>query len=193
MTDVALVPAVCYPVYPAVAARGPLSRDGVTIDPGGSYVFRHEPSHDPARLQMFHMRELIRIGDPTEVLAWRDRWAQRGLELLRCLGLDAADDVASDPFFGRTGRMLAASQREQALKIEVNVHIAGPTPTAVASFNFHQDHFATMHGMTRADGGEVNTACFGFGHERVVIALLKTHGFEPETWPDAVRKELWIP
>ena len=48
-----------------------------------------------------------------------------------------------------------------------------------------------MHGMTRADGGEVNTACLGFGHERVVIALLKTHGFDPETWPDAVRDELW--
>jgi seryl-tRNA synthetase len=191
MTDVALVPAVCYPVYAAVAARGPLGRDGVTIDPGGSYVFRHEPSHDPARLQMFHMRELVRIGDPTEVLEWRDRWAQRGLELLRCLGLDASGDIASDPFFGRTGRMLAASQREQALKIEVLVHIAGPTPTAVASFNFHQDHFANMHGMTSADGGDVNTACLGFGHERVVIALLKTHGFDPGTWPDAVRDELW--
>lgn len=191
MTDVALVPAVCYPVYAAVAARGPVPAEGITIDPGGSYVFRHEPSHDPARLQMFHMRELIRIGDPADVLAWRDRWAQRGLELLRCLGLEAAGDVASDPFFGRTGRMLAASQREQALKIEVLVEIAGPTPTAVASFNFHQDHFATMHGMTRSDGGEVNTGCLGFGHERVVLALLKTHGFDPETWPDAVRQELW--
>ena len=39
-------------------------------------------------------------------------------------GLDAGYDVAADPFFGRSGRMLAASQREQALKVEILVQIA---------------------------------------------------------------------
>ena len=46
--------------------------------------------------------------------------------LLRGLGLDADFDVAADPFFGRGGRMLAASQREQALKFEILVQIARP-------------------------------------------------------------------
>lgn len=191
MTELVLVPAVCYPIYPAVAARGPMAPGGVTIDPGGSYVFRHEPSDDPARLQMFHMRELVRMGEPETVAAWRDEWLQRGLDLLRGLGLDASYDVAADPFFGRSGRMLAASQREQALKVEILVQIAGPTPTAVASFNYHQSHFATMHGLTRADGGEVHTACLGFGHERIVLALLRTHGLDVDSWPAEVRGELW--
>jgi seryl-tRNA synthetase len=191
MTELVLVPAVCYPIYPAIAARGPLPPGGVTIDPGGSYVFRHEPSDDPARLQMFHMRELIRIGEPETVAAWRDEWLQRGLDMLRRLGLDAGYDVASDPFFGRSGRMLAASQREQALKVEILVQIAGPTPTAVASFNYHQSHFANMHGLTRSDGGEVHTACLGFGHERIVLALLRTHGLDVDAWPAGVRRELW--
>lgn len=191
MTELVLVPAVCYPIYPAVAARGPLPTGGVTIDPGGSYVFRHEPSDDPARLQMFHMRELVRMGEPEIVAAWRDEWLQRGLDLLRGLGLDASYDVAADPFFGRSGRMLAASQREQALKVEILVQIAGPTPTAVASFNYHQSHFATMHGLTRTDGGEVHTACLGFGHERIVLALLRTHGLDVDSWPAEVRGELW--
>lgn len=191
MTELALVPAVCYPVYPTIAARGPVPAAGITVDPGGSYVFRHEPSDDPARLQMFHMRELIRIGDPDDVAAWRDAWLQRGLGLLRGLGLDAAPDVASDPFFGRSGRMLAASQREQALKVEILVQIAGPSPTAIASFNCHQGHFATMHGLVRSDGGEVHTACLGFGHERIVLALLRTHGLDPAGWPVAVRTQLW--
>jgi seryl-tRNA synthetase len=191
MTDVVLVPAVCYPVYPAVAARGPLPPGGVTIDPGGSYVFRHEPSGDPARLQMFHMRELVRIGEPETVAAWRDSWRDRSLELLRGIGLDARFDVAADPFFGRSGRMLAASQRQQELKFEILVQIAGPEPTAVASFNYHQDHFSSTYGIELADGGAAHTACLGFGHERIVLALLNTHGFDVEAWPEEVRKQLW--
>ncbi len=191
MTDVVLVPAVCYPVYPAVAARGPLPPGGVTIDPGGSYVFRHEPSGDPARLQMFHMRELVRIGEPDTVAAWRDSWRDRSLELLQGIGLDARFDVAADPFFGRSGRMLAASQRQQELKFEILVQIAGPEPTAVASFNYHQDHFSSTYGIELSDGGVAHTACLGFGHERIVLALLNTHGFDVEAWPDEVRTQLW--
>jgi seryl-tRNA synthetase len=191
MTELVLMPAVCYPVYPAVAARGPLPAGGVTIDPGGSYAFRHEPSGDPARLQMFHMRELVRIGEPEVVADWRDAWRDRALELLRGVGLDADFDVAADPFFGRAGKMLAANQRQQQLKFEIQVPIAGPEPTAVASFNYHQDHFGSTYGIALADGGVAHTACLGFGHERIVLALLRTHGFDLDRWPAAVRRELW--
>src|SRR5947208_1647115 len=44
MTDLMLTPAVCYPVYPAIGRRGTLPAGGVTVDPGASYAFRHEPS-----------------------------------------------------------------------------------------------------------------------------------------------------
>jgi seryl-tRNA synthetase len=193
MTDLVLTPAACYPVYPAIAARGPLPPGGITIDAGGSYVFRHEPSGDPARLQMFHQREIVRIGEPDTVAAWRDAWRDRSVELLRAAGLDARFDVASDPFFGRSGRLLARSQRSQALKFEVLVQIAGPEPTAVASFNYHQDYFSSTYGIAMGNGGgRAHTACLGFGLERITLALLRTHGLDVDAWPWAVREELQI-
>ncbi len=190
-TDLVLLPAACYPVYPAVAARGPLPPGGVTVDAGGAYVFRQEPSDDPTRLRMFHQREMVRVGEPETVKAWRDLWRERALELLCGLGLDAADDVAADPFFGRKGRMLATNQREQALKLEVTVPIAGPARTAVASFNYHQEHFASVFGLVTSDGAVAHTACLGFGEERIVLALFRAHGLDPGVWPASVRSRLW--
>ena len=53
--------------------------------------------------------------------------------------------MASDPFFGRGGRMLAVSQRELKLKFEILVPvISEEKPTAVCSFNCHQDHFGKI-------------------------------------------------
>ena len=95
------------------------------------------------------------------------------------LGLDAPLDVADDPFFGRAGRMLAASQREQQLKFELLVSDRRREPTAIASFNYHQDHFA---GDLRDRAGrrrEAHTACLGFGLDRIMLALLRRHGLDP--------------
>lgn len=190
-TDLVLTPAACYPVYPAIAARGKLPAGGMTVDAGGAYVFRNEPSGDPARLQMFHQREVVKLGEPAVVQAWREGWRERALDLLGGLGLEVRFDVASDPFFGRSGRMLKASQREQELKFEILTQIAGPEPTAVASFNYHQDHFASVYGLRCADGSVAHTACLGFGLERITIALLVAHGFDLDAWPAEVGERLW--
>ena len=174
----------------AVAKRGALPANGVCVDAGAGLVFRNEPSGDPARLQMFHQRELVRIGEPETVAAWRDKWRDRAIDILTSIGLDARFDVASDPFFGRTGRLLGKSQREQALKFEVLVPIASPEPTAIASFNYHREHFTGLHGIKMLDGGEAHTACLGFGLERCTVALLRKHGLDPASCPSDVRKVL---
>jgi seryl-tRNA synthetase len=191
ITDLVLTPAACYPVYPAIAMRGPLAAEGVMVDAGAAYVFRHEPSGDPARMQMFHQRELVRIGAQQTVQAWREHWRERAVELLSGLGLDVQLEVASDPFFGRAGRMLAASQKSQQLKFEITAPIAGPERTAVASFNYHQDHFGEAFGIRLEDGSTAHSACLGFGLERITLALLVAHGHASGDWPQAVRGALW--
>lgn len=191
MTDLALVPAACYPVYPALAARGRLGPAGAFVDAGGAWVFRNEPSDDPARRQAFHQHELVRAGEPEPVRAWRDEWAERGLALLRSLGLEVTLQPASDPFFGPRGRMLASSQRQRAMKLELVARIAGPDPAALASFNHHAEHFGLAFGLQLADGSVAHSACVGFGHERIVLALLTAHGFDPAEWPAEVRAQLW--
>lgn len=189
-TDLMLLPAACYPVYPAVAAQGPLEPGGVMLDIGGCWVFRHEPSLDPARRQIFRLHEIVRIGEPDAVQQWRRDWSQRGVELFRDLGLDGHLDGANDPFFGRVGRLLASNQRAEDLKWELLVQIAGPGPTACASFNYHLDHFGEVWDLKLSDGNRAHTACVGFGQDRIVLALLHTHGLDPSDWPALVRARL---
>jgi seryl-tRNA synthetase len=191
VTDIVLTPAACYPLYPVVAARGVLPDVGRLYDLQ-SYCFRREPSKDPARQQMFRMREYVRIGTPEQVTAFRMTWLERGRELISRLALPFEVDVANDPFFGRGGKMLANNQRDQKLKFELLVPIESEEkPTACLSFNYHQDHFGSLWGIKRTDGATAHTACVGFGLERVAIALFKHHGFEVESWPSSVREALW--
>jgi len=189
MTRVVLTPAACYPVYPSFT--GVVPAEGRLVDMQ-NWVFRHEPSPEPTRMQAFRVREFVRVGTPDVVVAWRDLWLKRGVALLESLGLPAKSDVASDPFFGRGGRMLAASQKEQKLKFEVLIPvISEEKPTAVCSFNYHQEHFGKIFDISTPDGAVANTACLGFGMERVVMSLFRTHGFVPSEWPKAVREKLW--
>jgi seryl-tRNA synthetase len=188
MSDVTLTPAACYPVYPWVATS-PLGETGRTVDVCG-YCFRHEPSDDPTRLQSFRMHELVRIGPEPLVAEWHRGWVERGGELLRSVGLETAAVPANDPFFGRGGRMLAANQRSQGLKLERVIPIDTEQPTAIMSINYHQDHFGLDFGIHTEAGEVAHTACLGFGLERVTLALLATHGLDPDRWPTTVRERL---
>lgn len=190
-TQVVMTPAACYPIYPTIAKRGELPKDGCLVDVY-SYCFRHEPSLDPARMQLFRMREYVRIGTPQQVMDFRQLWLDRGQKLMKSLEVPLAIDVANDPFFGRAGKMLAVNQRDQNLKFELLIPITSTEkPTACLSFNYHQDHFGHLWHMKTADGQVAHTACVGFGMERVTLALYKHHGLDSNGWPQTVRNVLW--
>jgi seryl-tRNA synthetase len=192
-TRIALTPAACYPLYPVVARRGPVPASGLVFDLF-SYCFRHEPSIDPARMQMFRQREFVCVGTEDQVIAFRERLIGRSYQLCESLQLPHGLDVANDPFFGRGGRIVADGQREQKLKYEMLIPIHAGTPgTACMSFNYHKDHFAHVWPL-RGEGAELpHTGCCGFGIERMTLALLRHHGLDPAKWPAGVRETLELP
>jgi len=156
------------------------------------YCFRHEPSTDPFRMQAFRQHDYVFLGTPEGARAHRDRWIERGLDVLSGLGLTVTSVVANDPFFGRPGRMLAANQRSEELKYEIvaPVFVEG-RQTAISSSNCHLDHFSRPFDIDTADGQTAHTACFGFGVDRITLALLDHHGTDPAGWPADVRAALW--
>jgi seryl-tRNA synthetase len=188
-TDLVLLPAACYPLYPMLA--GELPEGGRLFDVLGT-CFRREPSDDPARMQSFHMHEFVHVGTPETALAFRDDWLERAQQLMADLGLRVDPVVANDPFFGRVGSMLAANQRESALKFELVATVSSEEqPTAIVSCNCHVDHLTVPFGISSAGGGEAHSACVGFGLERIVLGLFAEHGLDPDRWPRETRKRLW--
>jgi seryl-tRNA synthetase len=190
--DLVLSPASCYPVYPIAALRGPVPADGYLFDVACD-CFRREPSQNLDRLQSFRMREYVRIGTPEQIAEFRDRWMTRAKGIADRLGLSYKVEQASDPFFGRGGKLMAKAQVEQSLKFELLIPVRSvEEPTACMSFNYHRDHFGATWGLKDAAGELSHTGCVAFGMDRLAVAMFATHGIDIATWPAAVREMLQV-
>jgi seryl-tRNA synthetase len=186
-TGLALVSAACHPLF--------ASLQGSTAEPGTLYeltgeCFRHEPSEDPMRLVSFRMREYVRLGTEAEAREHRRRWIEIDQEIFARLELPVDVVPANDPFFGRGGALLAANPIEDEAKYEIVTEIYDGTQTAIASANFHGEHFGGDFGISLPDGSVAQSACVGFGMERIVFALGRRHGFDVASWPAGVRTHL---
>jgi seryl-tRNA synthetase len=181
-----LVSSACHPCYSTLPTVLPES--GALMDIYG-YCFRHEPAVDPARMQAFRQHEYVTVGTPQQAEDHRDSWVRYGMEVLQGLGLAATAVAANDPFFGRAGAMLATNQLDENLKTELTVRLYGELDdgTAVVSSNCHRDHFGSTFGISTANGEVAHSACVGFGMERIALALIRTHGVDPQGWPSDVR------
>jgi seryl-tRNA synthetase len=190
--DLVLSPAACYPVYPLAASRGQVPTEGLIFDVACD-CFRREPSKMLDRLQSFRMREYVCIGSPIQIDAFRRRWMKLAESFADRLGLSWRIDHASDPFFGRGGKLMAVSQVEQELKFELLIPVhSAEQPTACMSFNYHRDHFGSTWNIRTAGGEVAHTGCVAFGIDRLALALFTTHGLELPQWPATVRKALAI-
>lgn len=182
ISDVVLLPAACYPVYPTLEGRE-------LAEPARFHVeatcFRQEASSETGRLRSFRMVELVTAGSPDHCASWREKWLARVEEWLSAAGLRVSVEVADDPFFGPGRKLFQEAQRLQELKFELRVAVSGDTVQAIASANCHKEHFGEVFEFTA--GGEVgHTACTAFGLERIALALINAHGPAVRDWPAGV-------
>lgn len=188
-SSMVLCSSACHPLYPTLTGR--LPGGGRRFDVHGQ-VFRNEPSDDPSRMVAFHQYELVYVGEPEGAERHAEQHLSLALDVLDQLGLAVSVLPATDPFFGRPGRLLASGQLGAGAKIEVCGQTGPGAPvTALASVNRHHDHFAAAFSITTAAGDPAHSTCVGFGMERIALALLWRHGLDCSAWPVPVRAHLW--
>ena len=186
ISDLVLLPAACYPTYATLA--------GQDLDRPAKFAveancFRQEASSETGRLRTFRMVELVTAADEEHCVGWRGRRLDQAAEWLSGLGLKVEIEEADDPFFGAGRKLYQAAQRAQKLKFELRVPVADDLVQAVASANYHKDHFGETFGF-RAGGAVGQTACMAFGLERIALALINAHGPRLGGWPTAVTAAL---
>ncbi|HVV19927.1 MAG TPA: hypothetical protein VHF06_10860 [Pseudonocardiaceae bacterium] len=172
ISDLVLLPAACYPVYRTLADESLAGPRKFAVE---GTCFRQEATSEPGRLRSFRMVEIVTAATEEYCVEWRAHWLERSAGWLRSLGLDVSIDVADDPFFGPGKKLYQAAQRMQELKLELRVPLADGLVQAVASANFHKDHFGEAFAFT-VDGSVGNTSCMAFGLERIALALVHAHG-----------------
>ena len=149
------------------------------------FAFRHEPSIDPARMQSFRMYEFVLVGTPEESVAHRDRWLQIGLDSLphsacRC----AATRPTTRSSAGSAGCSRPTARRRAQVRGDHRPHrrqahrdLLGELPRGPLRLPFE---------MRTPDGEIAHSACFGYGLERITLALFATHGLSTADWPGEV-------
>lgn len=168
-----LIPAVCIPIYPAIA-RLELGEGKIFTTVGRAYRAEDRSYAPLTRQREFTLREFILAGTKSFVVDRLETFRERALALARSFAPDARIEVASDHFYpSQFNDIKTKIQVRNTLKHELQLHIDGK-PVAVGSFNFHHHHFSRAFGFDR--GGSIVTGCVGFGLERMVAACLGVPG-----------------
>ena len=112
--------------------------------------FRREPSRHLDRLQSFRMREYVCIGSPEQIDGFRKRWMTRAKGIADQLGLPYRVDQASDPFFGRGGKLMADGADRTVLEVRIaDSHALGRAADGLHEFQLPPRSF--RHDLGLAD------------------------------------------
>jgi seryl-tRNA synthetase len=186
-TGLMLTPAVCHHVYPLLSGHR-IDEPRFFMIEGDCY--RHEATAEPGRLRSFRMLEVVMVGPPEQCRSWRDAMLECAREWLTALGLGHTAEVANDPFFGRAGILLGRAQLEEQLKWELRAEVDRDVRQAVASFNYHKDHFGEAFSLVGPTDDRAHSSCAAFGLNRLALALTLRHGRDMDSWPTDVQRLL---
>ena len=189
-----LNPAACFPCYPTLS--------GVKFEKGQAYtwlgrVFRYESRNISGldRLYEFNVRELVFVGDDEYVRDCRRRALKVVESLATYFDIDCRVQTATDPFFATVSAAKKFWQAAHEVKNEIKIPSLDASGNvkqlACGSINLHGNFFGRRFDIKDAAGEAVQTGCVGLGIERWVLATFTQHGFEPERWPDAVRRAIF--
>ena len=189
-----LNPAACFPCYPSLS--------GMTFDEGRAYswlgrVFRYESRNISGldRLYEFNVRELVFVGNDDYVRDCRRRALKTVESLATFFDIDCQVQTATDPFFATVSAAKKFWQAAQEVKNEIKIPALSPDGSvkqlACGSINLHGNFFGRRFSIKDGAGEAVQTGCVGLGIERWVLATFTQHGFEPERWPEPVRRVIF--
>ena len=152
--EVVLPSSVCHPLYGMLPNDVPA--EGLDEECSG-WSFRHEPSLDPARMQIFRIYEFVhdRHARSRPSTTATSGWSA-GLAALHRARAAGALRGRQRPVL-RPGRQDAGGQpaRPPQLKYEMCLDLTEVKPTAIGSSNYHEDHFghALRPAPRRRDAG----------------------------------------
>lgn len=155
--------------------------------------FRNESENvfELARLNEFTMKEFVFVGTPEQC----NEGIEKSKELWRfwvdCFGLNCKIDTANDSFFASNYQKLKLFQVLGDSKQEFRWYVpSSDSYIACSSANFHRTHFTKPYNIKNDDGTFCNSACFAFGIERMLYALLSQKGVDPKKWDKATYDEI---
>jgi hypothetical protein len=125
------------------------------------------------------MREIVCIGNADEVAAFIGDHRAKVEALLHKLGIKAAFEHASDPFFDPRRNPKYIAQKLDPVKTEV---VFGGS-LAIGSLNLHRNYFGEAFGIQR-DGQAAFSGCVAFGLERWLYAFFSSYGPDVANWPN---------
>jgi seryl-tRNA synthetase len=193
---VCLCPALCYHCYPTLA--------GQTLGPRGHVetaigrIARYESSNmiGLERLWEFTQRSIIWIGEDNFCTQRREWAIDAAIALVEAWDIDCTIETATDPFFASIATAKSFWQRSQDLKFELRASIepdpaGNPRTVAAASFNLHGIFFGDAFDIRDGSNNAAFSGCASWGLERWVLVVFTQHGFDLNTWPSALRTEMF--
>lgn len=137
------------------------------------------------RMRSFSMREVMFVGLPDDVQAFKNRALAFVANEADELGLKGRLTPANDPFFlvDQT-----ADGDADTSKMELRLDLYDDKSIACASVNVHSSFFTEQMNITGPDpDSALWTACTAFGLERWVWAILVQYGPRSQTWPEVLQ------